>query len=1001
MAKMCSQCGWTMNEYEMSCPRCGLPVPGAGTPMPASPGRKTTRSRVSTILIIALCVVLLVNGVIAGIWFPGFFTVQGGQGGSADDLSVKEGSAAYVSELAARIGTTSDISVSYSEEEMNQAPSYEAKVSPQTPSADCGEVHIDFSYNLEGEDTFIVKKLPEKTDENSGLTVKAYDFSLASGQREFATDVVITVPRTEDDNDTTYWATFNEETQKWERIYSTLSEDGKNYLVYTNHFCKDAKISVAKELYDKMFGAIKGKKEEARNAVKDLRGLFYYGEEINDATKEAYVFMFDPQSFEQYMDESCVSTLDELDQIIQKTPKDRYAYVSPMKSLFGYNEEPKFGIAEADVTTAIGGFVEAGADQLVNVGQLGGIAGKTAAAAGKAGGFVAKGSSVIGPVAFLWSGLTLSGKLTEEVSQGKTTLQAFGNHKIDTLSFVVSGIGVVATAASIPYLAAGCAIAGVGLYAASLINDSKRDLSVNELIYREYYTPEYGSARKFYYISVPSGVDTKNKKIGIIKKIEGLNAEQDAELQRMINRCGGLTGYNPFGIAADTEAYKDNPINMEWALALSTLYHANEKQPDKIVETVKKFYRNYASVCFDNGWDTYNELEKAYRTRKGYSSDFVMKTKESDKENFIENYMNELMKVHAPLIKDINEMYAHKAKAGMAEMVSADLAKLMNTQIAFYVYDEAVGMNDFSRSVYAVDYKTLPGYSEGKKPDAYETPMRFDSVKGPIILPGINQGGVYHTSTTEDYLAHSENFIPRYQPGKKNLVFKCTFYHYLLMGLPDFMIFHNVKDPDAKDLLVPIELSEPDQQGTINVVLNIKGQSKTGTVSEKLKIESSPMDWEYAEGTTATVVIDDKLNVEVSIPRGSTTESSGKYVTRSKCSAIRIKAKAQKHAREYFDVDGSWECYADVKDLKLNQTYDSFKEDKLDYSVRHDITVNGRVTVKCEKNGSRTEVIVVLPSYTDQRTETEYYSFEYVGNKTEVNKSTNKGYSMTWTLNNE
>ena len=68
---------------------------------------------------------------------------------------------------------------------------------------------------------------------------------------------------------------------------------------------------------------------------------------------------------------------------------------------------------------------------------------------------------------------------------------------------------------SAPYLAAGCAIAGVGLYAASLVNDSKRDLSVNESVYREYFTPEYGKARKLYYISAPSNAD-KNGKYGII-----------------------------------------------------------------------------------------------------------------------------------------------------------------------------------------------------------------------------------------------------------------------------------------------------------------------------------------------------------------------------------------------------------------------------------------------------------------------------------------------------
>lgn len=1019
MAKTCIRCGTVMNDADTICRACGQPAvtPPYQGQIQSPQHKKRKLMTLSNIIIIVLCVMLLINGTIAGIWYPGFFTVHTVTNGGNNDSSLADGnegrtdnggknneadtdSISYEDDI--RIGKTSDISVSYSDEELSSAPRTQASVSPDSPTADCGDIHVDFSYNLQGEDTFVVTRLPDKTDENSGLRVKAYDFSLASGQREFATDVVVTVPRDEDDNDTTYWATFNEETGKWERIYSKLSDDGKSYLVYTNHFCKDAKISVAQQLYEKLFGALKGNKDEARKAAKNLRGLFYYADEINDSTKDQYVFMFDPQTFEEYMDEACVSTLDELDEIIQKTPKDRYAYVSPMKSLFGFNEEPKVGIAEADVTTAIGGFVEAGADQLVNVGQLGGKAGQAAAVAGKVGGFAAKGATVIGPVAFIWSGLTLGSKLTTEVTQGKTTMQALGNHKIDTLSFVISGIGMLAGAASAPYLAAGCAIAGVGLYAASLMNDSKRDLSVNERVYREYYTPEYGSARRFYYISVPSDADPK-KKTGIIPKIKGLDSEQDAVLQKIINRYGGLTGYNTLGIAADAETYKNNPINMEWALALSALYYVNEKQPDKITESVKLFYENYANACFSDGWTTYNNLDKEYRKRKGYDDKFVMKTKESDRTNFITNYTNEMMRAHAPLIKDINETFAHKAKAGLAELVSDDLLELMNTRMEIRVIDEAVGdsRKDFFRSVYAVDYKTIPGNQNAAVNGIkdYKLPMSFESLTGPIILPGIKTDEGYRSSTTDDYLTYTDNLIPRYQANRDNVVFSCRFYHYLLLGIPDVMIFHNVKDEEANDIRVPIELKEPDKDGVIRITLNVKGQSQTDTTTHSLKIYNSPLDWDYSDNTNATVTIDNKLNVQVSIPKGEKNETSGYTSTNSKCSSFTIKAKAQKYAREYFDTDGSWECYAKVKDLKLTRTYNSYKKGELEYSAKHVFTFNGTVTLKCENSHGVVEVVVELPEYTDEKTEVEYYHSGY-GPKEEVKKSHYKGFNMKWTLNN-
>ena len=1007
MAKFCGKCGKKMNDNDKFCPVCGNRSAGAGIPVRAQQ-RRRNRSGASDIIIIILCLILFVNGTIAGIWYPGFLTEHPAEVDNEpkDPISTEE----YEEEF--RIGKTSDLSVNYTDEEMNNSPKSRVSVSPESPSADCGNIHIDFSYNLKGDDTFSVTTLPEKTDKAAGLRIKAYDFSLSSGQNEFPTDVVITVPRDEDDNITTYWATFNEETQKWERIYSKLSEDGKNYLVYTNHFCKNGKVSVAQELYEKLFGALKGNKDEARKAAKDLRGLFYYNNEINDNTKDEYVMMFDPEYFEQYMDDTCVSTLDELDEIIKKTPKDRYAYVSPMKSLFGYNEEPKIGISEADVTTAIGGFVETGADQLVKVGQLGGKAGQAAAIAGKTGGFVAKGASVIGPVAFLWSGITLSGKLTTEVAQGKTTAQAFANHKLDTLSFIVSGVGVTATAVAstaagvvaAPYVAAGCAIAGVGLYAASLANDSVRDLSVNERVYREYYSPEYGSARRFYYISVPENADPK-KKTGVIKKIKDLSPQQDVVLQKLINSYGGLSGYNTMGIAADAENYKNNYINQEWAIALKALYYVNEKQPDKIVETVKEFYNNYAEACFSDGWNTYNQLDKDYRKRKGYYDGFVMKTTETDKTNFIKNYMNEMMKTHAPIIKDINETFSHKAKAGMAELVSDQLSDLMNTKMEFRVIDETAGesRNDFYRSVYAVDYKSIPENRNAVEKGIadYNLPMRFEDVTGPLILPSIFDKNRFHPSKTDDYLNYTDNFIPRYNSKNGNVVFTCSFYHYMLMGLPDNMIFRDVGREDDKGISVPIELKEPDKDGVIHITLNVKGQEKPKSSAEKLKIDISPMDWDYSDAARAAVSIDKKLNVEVSIPAGEKSETSGKENRTSKCSAIHIKAKAQEHAKDYFDVDGSWECYAEVRNLKLYRTYNSYNKDKPSYKVKHVYTFNGTITLKCEKERDVTEVKVILPSYVDEKTEREYYYSDYYDDKEEVRKTTIKGSELSWTLTNE
>ena len=422
MAKFCGGCGTRMNDNDVFCPNCGRRSAGTANPVPAQVRGRRKGFKVSDFFIIFLCITLVINISVAGIWYPGLFTKHTEEGDKEIQTSSSVDDTGQNDDIV--MGKTSDISVRLTDDEIKNSPKEEVKVSPDNSSVDFGSFHADFSYNLQGEDTFTVTTLPERTDEATGLRIKPYDFSLASGQNEFGTDVVVTVPRDEDDNEFSYWVSYNEDTQKWERIYSKLSEDGKSDLVYTDHFSEKARVSPAHELYEKLIGIFTGNKDQAKIAAKDLRGLFYYSDEINETTKDSYVFMFDPQTFEEYMDQSTVTSLDDIDKIIQETPKDRYAYSSPMKNLFGYNEEPKVGITEADVATAVGGFVKEGGEQLVEVGKLGGKAGQAAAAAGKAGGFVAKGASVIGPVAFVWSGVTLGGKLTNEVAQGKTLPQA-------------------------------------------------------------------------------------------------------------------------------------------------------------------------------------------------------------------------------------------------------------------------------------------------------------------------------------------------------------------------------------------------------------------------------------------------------------------------------------------------------------------------------------------------------------------------------------------------
>ncbi|MCR5683380.1 MAG: zinc ribbon domain-containing protein, partial [Clostridiales bacterium] len=119
--------------------------------------------------------------------------------------------------------------VTFTEAEYAAAKTLTAPVSWESPEADFPEfgIHVNMKpWNLEyEEDTLTVKQMPVKDDPVTGARLYIYDYSLASGQHEFLTDVEITAPVVGDDF---YgFVVFNEDTGKWESAYCELSEDGK------------------------------------------------------------------------------------------------------------------------------------------------------------------------------------------------------------------------------------------------------------------------------------------------------------------------------------------------------------------------------------------------------------------------------------------------------------------------------------------------------------------------------------------------------------------------------------------------------------------------------------------------------------------------------------------------------------------------------------------------------------------------------------------------------
>lgn len=131
--------------------------------------------------------------------------------------------------------------IAYSQEEL-QAQGIETAVSPERPVVTAGDARVDFgSFNLLGESTLEVKRLPQKTDPRSGVTVNGFDFSLSdksSGETisSFPTLVDITIPCTASPEEHAFVQYYDPANDEW-RIIDSQRDYEKNTLTFqTTHF---------------------------------------------------------------------------------------------------------------------------------------------------------------------------------------------------------------------------------------------------------------------------------------------------------------------------------------------------------------------------------------------------------------------------------------------------------------------------------------------------------------------------------------------------------------------------------------------------------------------------------------------------------------------------------------------------------------------------------------------------------------------------------------------
>ena len=283
MANFCNNCGTRVTPETKFCPNCGQKLTAEPAkpvtrrteyPAPEAPGRSAGSARGRSLLNIILAVIFLVEACCACFIRPGFLTRKpvdqpGNPPGfvltppepvppeSDEDNENRPGSIeetftvdnTYHDTVQQVIDSLSEeekrelspavpgsISLSFTREEIEAITPERVTVSPEEPVCEVGGITVDFKrWNLDEEETLLVRSVGEVYDSKSGSTLELYDFSLESGKDSFATEVDITLPRPQGGNaNGVVW--YDMENDTWRSTVYDISADGKNYILHTDHF---------------------------------------------------------------------------------------------------------------------------------------------------------------------------------------------------------------------------------------------------------------------------------------------------------------------------------------------------------------------------------------------------------------------------------------------------------------------------------------------------------------------------------------------------------------------------------------------------------------------------------------------------------------------------------------------------------------------------------------------------------------------------------------------
>ena len=797
------------------------------------------------LLSLLLAAVMIAELAIAGFKYPGFLVKTPGNPNASQTEPSQTQNSQPDPDPGRTAGTaylTKDIPLRYSEEQLAGAPEERTAVSVNDSDAELGGIGIRMhSWNLENpEDELIVKTLPPLSEGEEGWAIRGWDISLASGQHEFPTCVELTIPREEGEVlGSIVW--FNEEKDCWEDLYSEISEDGNSYIAYTDHF-----TDIAKKTYH--YDAKKHALVEdgtGMPAVSLQDGVFVVLPNRTAGSELEYQVAIDwhllwNQYKKKNMDEA-----------------ETRAYVEQLTAVLNGGAVPdKMDFSKpAGFGTWLQGYFGAGA----NAAELAGghellFYGVTEEAARK----IAK------RWVYLDMALTFI-KIEEEARKGRDIYSMFQNlpavirdHARDLTGLAISGTAALYCSNLAAALIGLLWFGGCELYdyyeKISVLEDRTGKYVTLDRLYDDYYGTvfnalssgdglDYGSGAKRKPSAGYAYVEMKNP---LIRDV--LDEEDFKKLQAAL--APGRSGYgSPLGTRHRYPSDQEIRIDFSygWARTFAFLIETCGSDPEMFSGALEALFYDYANAFWklDDSQKTsyvryFNKLNGFDDTMAEANVTEILKAPQaSERARITQAYAEKLAVASRELLVNAIKTYQAKLCAQLQAETEAELLPILNTKLVFHVKDPALKDDEpFEKSIYGVDWRTikenedyLSAYTIVQKGLSFEdstffTPMRFAGDPKPLFLPLLPAGEeyMYWKRDAYDYYADNPWFLPQARKGS-DVVFSCTYYHYLMMGEPDKIIFKDVRDvkayPKAAGLTGGIAIPEFKGRESVDIWIDI------------------------------------------------------------------------------------------------------------------------------------------------------------------------------------